>query len=45
MEDASSEDVFTLVTYIAEFAALTNLEMLDVTGCRFNGTFEIKGTQ
>ena len=44
MQDASSEDVSPFFTYIAEFAALTNLEMLDVTGCRFNGTFEIQGT-
>ncbi|KAI3512690.1 hypothetical protein L1887_20008 [Cichorium endivia] len=28
-----------------EFAALENLEMLDLTGCGFNGAFEIQGSE
>ncbi|KAI3752569.1 hypothetical protein L2E82_24603 [Cichorium intybus] len=28
-----------------EFAALENLEMLDLTGCGFNGAFEIEGSK
>ncbi|XP_052621427.1 receptor-like protein 56 [Lactuca sativa] len=32
-------------TYIAEFAALENLEMLDLTGCHFSGTFQIQGSE
>nr|KAJ0224784.1 hypothetical protein LSAT_V11C100013740 [Lactuca sativa] len=43
--NAYYRETYTLFKQIAEFAALENLEMLDLSNCQFNGTLEIQASE